>query len=236
MPEINEEGQEKLLNSNVAIIGAGGLGCPVGLYLAGAGIGSITIIDNDHIEISNLNRQIAFSIHDIGLSKSECLEKAIKKINPDTKTKSLNARLDAKNIKKLLSGIDVVVDCTDNYETRFLLAQVCFKLNIPMSFGSAVRQEGQTAFFQAGKKRKNNHNPCYVCIFPENPENIGVSRCSEAGILGPVTGLISSIQSLNVIRYLTSQKVSDVLLLWDGISFLEIKIKRKGKCPICINC
>ena len=233
MPEINEEGQEKLLNSKVAIIGAGGLGCPVGLYLAGAGIGSITIIDNDHIEISNLNRQIAFSTHDIGLSKSKCLEKAIKKINPDIKTKSLNARLDAKNIQKLLSGIDVVVDCTDNYETRFLLAQICFKLNIPMSFGSAVRQEGQTAFFQAGQKSKNNHKPCYVCIFPENPENIGVSRCSEAGILGPVTGLISSIQSLNVIRYLTSQKVSDDLLLWDGVSFLEIKIKRTGKCPIC---
>ena len=233
MPEINEEGQEKLLNSSVAIIGAGGLGCPVGLYLAGAGIGSITIIDNDHIEISNLNRQIAFSIYDIGLSKSKCLEKAIKKINPEIKTKSLNARIDAKNIQKLLSGIDVVVDCTDNYETRFLLAQACFKLNIPMSFGSAVRQEGQTAFFQAGQTRKNNNKPCYVCIFPENPENIVVSRCSEAGILGPVTGLISSIQSLNIIRYLTSQKVSDDLLLWDGISFLEIKIKRTGKCPIC---
>ena len=236
MPEINEEGQEKLLNSSVAIIGAGGLGCPVGLYLAGAGIGSITIIDNDHIEISNLNRQIAFSTYDIGLSKSKCLEKAIKKINPEIKTKSLNARIDAKNIQKLLSGIDVVVDCTDNYETRFLLAQACFKLNIPMSFGSAVRQEGQTAFFQAGQTRKNNNKPCYVCIFPENPENIVVSRCSEAGILGPVTGLISSIQSLNVIRYLTSQKVSDDLLLWDGVSFLEIKIKRTVKCPICTNC
>ena len=235
MPEINEEGQVKLLNSSVAIIGAGGLGCPVGLYLAGAGIGSITVIDNDHIEISNLNRQIAFSTHDIGLSKSKCLEKTIKKINPDTKTKSLNARLDAKNIKKLVSGIDVVVDCTDNYETRFLLAQVCFKLNIPMSFGSAVRQEGQTAFFQAGQKRKNNLKPCYVCIFPEDPEDIDVSRCSEAGILGPVTGLISSIQSLNVIRYLTSQRVSDDLLFWDGVSFLEIKIKRTGKCPICTN-
>ena len=233
MPEINEEGQEKLLNSSVAIIGAGGLGCPVGLYLAGAGIGSITIIDNDHIEISNLNRQIAFSTYDIGLSKSKCLEKAIKKINPEIKTKSLNARIDANNIQKLLSGIDVVVDCTDNYETRFLLAQACFNLSIPMSFGSAVRQEGQTAFFQAGQKRENNNKPCYVCIFPENPENIVVSRCSEAGILGPVTGLISSIQSLNVIRYLTSQKVSDDLLLWDGISFLEIKIKRTVKCPIC---
>ena len=104
-----------------------------------------------------------------------------------------------------------------------------------MSFGSAVRQEGQTAFFQAGQKRKNNNNPCYVCIFPENPENIVVSRCSEAGILGPVTGLISSIQSLNVIRYLTSQKVSDDLLLWDGVSFLEIKIKRTVNCPICAN-
>ena len=99
MPEINEEGQEKLLNSRVAIIGACGLGCPVGLYLAGAGIGSITIIDNDHIEISNLNRQIAFSTYDIGLSKSKCLEKAIKKINPEIKTKSLNERIDAKNIE-----------------------------------------------------------------------------------------------------------------------------------------
>ena len=235
MPEINEDGQEKLLNSSVAIIGAGGLGCPVGLYLAGAGIGSITIIDNDHIEISNLNRQIAFSTHDIGLSKSKCLEKAIKKINPDIKTKSFVKRLDAENSQKLLCGIDVVVDCTDNYETRFLLAQVCFSLNIPMSFGSAVRQEGQTAFFQAGQKRKNNNKPCYVCIFPENPENIGVSRCSEAGILGPVTGLISSIQSLNVIRYLTRQKVSDNLTLWDGVSFFEIKIKRADKCPICSN-
>ena len=234
MPEINEEGQEKLLNSKVAIIGAGGLGCPVGLYLAGAGIGSITIIDNDHIEISNLNRQIAFSIHDIGLSKSKCLETAIKKINPDIKTKSFNKRLDAENTKKLLCGINVVVDCTDNYETRFLLAQTCFNLNIPMSFGSAVRQEGQTAFFQAGK-RKNNHKPCYVCIFPENPQNMSVLRCSEAGILGPVTGLISSIQSLNVIRYLTRQKVSDNLILWDGVSFLEIKIKRADKCPICSN-
>ncbi len=162
MPEINEEGQEKLLNSSVAIIGAGGLGCPVGLYLAGAGIGSITIIDNDHIEISNLNRQIAFSTYDIGLSKSKCLEKAIKKINPEIKTKSLNARIDANNIQKLLSGIDVVVDCTDNYETRFLLAQACFKLNIPMSFGSAVRQEGQTAFFQAGQKEKYTNHVMFV--------------------------------------------------------------------------
>ena len=232
MPEINEDGQEKLLNSSVAIVGAGGLGCPVGLYLAGAGIGSITIIDNDHIEISNLNRQIAFSTHDIGLSKSKCLEKAIKKINPDVKTKSFNKRLDAENTKRLLYGIDVVVDCTDNYETRFLLAQACFNLNIPMSFGSAVRQEGQTAFFQAGQ-RKNNYKPCYVCIFPENPQNMSVLRCSEAGILGPVTGLISSIQSLNVIRYLTRQKVSDNLTLWDGVSFLEIQIKRADKCRIC---
>ena len=234
MPEINEEGQEKLLNSSVAIIGAGGLGCPVGLYLAGAGIGSITIIDNDHIEISNLNRQIAFSIHDIGLSKSKCLETAIKKINPDIKTRSFYERLDSENIQKLLCAIDVVVDCTDNYETRFLLAEACFNLNIPMSFGSAVRQEGQTSFFQAEKKRKNC-NPCYVCIFPDNPENDVISRCSEAGILGPVTGLISSIQSLNIIRYLTNQQVSDKLILWDGVSFLEIKIKKTDNCPICSN-
>ena len=202
MPEINEDGQEKLLNSSVAIVGAGGLGCPVGLYLAGAGIGSITIIDNDSVEISNLNRQIAFSTNDIGFLKSECLKKAIEKINPDIKTSAINERLDKANIKKILYGMDVVVDCTDNHKTRFLLAQECFNLNIPMSFGSAVRQEGQTAFFQAGEKKPNDCKPCYICIFPENPENDIISRCSEAGILGPVTGLVSSIQSLNIIRYL----------------------------------
>ena len=154
MPEINEEGQEKLLNSKVAIIGAGGLGCPVGLYLAGAGIGSITIIDNDHIEISNLNRQIAFSTHDIGLSKSKCLETAIKKINPDIKTKSLNERIDAKNIEKLLFGIDVVVDCTDNYETRFLLAQACFNLKHTNELWISSSPRRSNCIFSSRTKKK----------------------------------------------------------------------------------
>ena len=238
MPEINEEGQEFLLKSKVAIIGAGGLGCPTGLFLAGAGVGEITIVDNDIIDISNLNRQIAFNTFDIGETKSKFLHLALKKLNPEIDVKYVNERLTNKNIKHIFKNKDVIIDCTDNYETRSLIAKGCYDQKIPMSFGSAVRQEGQTAFFIAGCQNhliKENHdsNPCYMCLFPDAPEVDIISGCSDAGILGPITGLISSIQSLNVIRYLTKQTISKNLLLWDGLSFLEVKVKKSPDCQTC---
>ena len=170
MPEINEEGQERLLSSKVTIIGAGGLGCPVGLYLSGAGIGKISIIDDDIIELSNLNRQIAFSTNDINKSKSAILKKNMFNLNPSIKIESKKERLNIENINILLKGSDLVIDCSDNFETRHLIASYCFNKNIPMSFGAAVRQEGQTAFFQAGCKNefeneRNRRLPCYGCVF-----------------------------------------------------------------------
>ena len=238
MPEINEEGQELLLKSKVAIIGAGGLGCPTGLFLAGAGVGEITIVDSDIIDISNLNRQIAFNTFDVGGTKSKFLHLALKKLNPEIDVKYVNERLTNKNIKHIFKNKDVIIDCTDNYETRALIAKGCYDQKIPMSFGSAVRQEGQTAFFVAGCENHligENHgsNPCYMCLFPDAPEEGIISRCSDAGILGPITGLISSIQSLNVIRYLTKQTISKNLLLWDGLSFLEVKVKKSPDCQTC---
>ena len=238
MPEINEEGQKMLLKAKVIIIGAGGLGCPLGLYLAGAGIGEITLVDNDIIEISNLNRQIAFTNDDVGKSKSDALKVSMINLNPTVKVISIKDRLSNENISNLFYKKNLVVDCTDNFETRHLIAKECLVQKIPMSFGSAVRQEGQTAFFLAGCNKSiedydKQKKPCYACVFPIKPKENIISRCSEAGILGPVTGLISSIQALNVIRYLTNQKVSQTLILWDGLSFLEIKIKNSHSCPIC---
>ena len=238
MPEINEEGQELLLKAKVIIIGAGGLGCPLGLYLAGAGIGEITLVDNDIIELSNLNRQIAFTNDDVGKSKSETLKVSMNNLNPAVKVISIKDRLTNENISDLFNKKNLVVDCTDNFETRHLIAKECLAQKIPMSFGSAVRQEGQTAFFLAGCNESKEDfdkqkKPCYACIFPIKPKENNNSRCSEAGILGPITGLISSIQALNVIRYLTNQKISETLILWDGLSFLEIKITNSHSCPIC---
>ena len=238
MPEINEEGQEMLLKAKVIIIGAGGLGCPLGLYLAGAGIGEITLVDNDIIEISNLNRQIAFTNDDLGKSKSDALKVSMTNLNPTVKVISIKDRLSNENISDLFYKKNLVVDCTDNFETRHLIAKECLAQKIPMSFGSAVRQEGQTAFFLAGCNESKEDfdkqkKPCYACIFPIKPKENNNSRCSEAGILGPITGLISSIQALNVIRYLTNQKISETLILWDGLSFLEIKITNSHSCPIC---
>ena len=235
MSEIGEEGQERLLSAKIAIIGAGGLGCPLGLYLAGAGIGSIDIIDNDIIELSNLNRQIAFTLKDIKKSKAISLSRSMLEINPNISVKAINERLSLSNIDNHINNIDLVVDCTDNFEIRHLLAKKCFDEKIPMSFGAAVRQEGQTAFFQAGKKDINSSKllPCYACIFPEKPNQSLISRCSEAGILGPTTGIIASIQALNIIRYFTNQKVSENLIILDGASFLEIKIKKSNSCYIC---
>ena len=238
MPEINEEGQKMLLKAKVIIIGAGGLGCPLGLYLAGAGIGEITLVDNDIIEISNLNRQIAFTNDDVGKSKSDALKVSMINLNPTVKVISIKDRLSNENISNLFYKKNLVVDCTDNFETRHLIAKECLVQKIPMSFGSAVRQEGQTAFFLAGCNKSiedydKQKKPCYACVFPIKPKENIISRCSEAGILGPVTGLISSIQALNVIRYLTNQKISETLILWDGLSFLEIKIKNSHSCPIC---
>ena len=184
IPEINEEGQELLINSKVAIIGAGGLGCPVALYLGGAGVGEITVVDDDIIDVSNLNRQIAFKTNSVGSSKSKNLKFAIQDLNPEVIVNAINEKLTAENLDKIFQNQDLIIDCTDNYETRLIIAKGCCKYKIPMSFGSAVRQEGQTAFFQANTKNYINNEiansyPCYICVFPDAPEEGIISRCSE---------------------------------------------------------
>ena len=234
LSEISESGQTKLLSSKVVIIGCGGLGCPLGLYLASAGIGSITLVDNEKVELSNLNRQIAFKFSDVDKYKSLALGKALKNINQEIEIKTETKRLSEHNISQIFFDKDIIVDCTDNYETRLLIAKNCFEAGIPMSFGAAVRQEGQTAFFRAKKqKNKLSQFPCYACLFPSQSNSKLTPRCSEVGILGPVTGIIASIQALNTIRYLTSQKVSNNLMLWDGLSFYEVKTDKRDGCIIC---
>ena len=206
LKEIGGSGQSRLANAQITMIGAGGLGCPVGLYLAGAGVGQIYIYDNDKIDVSNLNRQIAFSNDDVNQKKSLSLKKTLSKLNPKIQIHSFNDSIDKNNIDLHLNNFDIIVDCTDNFETRHLLAEKCYAAQIPMSFGAAVRQEGQTAFFQAGCINKttgktDSNFPCYGCLFPKKPADSLLPRCSEAGILGPITGIIASIQSLDMKSY-----------------------------------
>ena len=165
LSEISELGQTKLLSSKVAIIGCGGLGCPLGLYLASAGIGSITLVDDDKVELSNLNRQIAFKFSDVEKYKSLALGKVLKNINQEIEIKTETKRLSGNNISQIFFDKDIIIDCTDNYETRLLIARNCFEASIPMSFGSAVRQEGQTAFFRAKNKKIKYHNFHVMHVF-----------------------------------------------------------------------
>ena len=194
IPNFNEEGQERLLNTNCLIVGAGGLGCPVALYASAAGFGHIEIYDQDIIEISNLNRQIAHKNNHIGNSKAENLVQECLKINPNisiiSKKKIFDDSID-------VSNFDLIFDCCDNPETKYILNSLSHKCKKILISGSAVQMEGQLAIWKSGL---NKNYPCYECVFPRTNEKSPITNCREAGIIGPVTGLIGSMQVNEAIK------------------------------------
>lgn len=236
MPVIGEEGQEKLLAARVIVVGAGGLGAPVILYLAAAGIGSITIIDDDDISRSDLNRQIIYKDCDIGSSKSRLAAMAASALNPDIHISQIAIQLNDANVKQLLTKHDVVIDCTDNAETRYLLGDAAHKYSRPLVFGGAVRMEGQVSVFQSSVKGQLG-SPCYRCVFPATPNTKQAPSCSEAGILGPIAGLVGSLQALETIKLILGQPctLTSKLLLIEGASsnFIEIKTMSRIDCSCC---
>ena len=236
MPAIGEEGQEKLLAARVLVVGAGGLGAPVILYLAAAGIGAITIIDDDDIARSDLNRQIIYKDDDVGSPKSRLAATAASAINPDIHISQLSCRLNSANIKQLLTEHDVVIDCTDNAKTRYLLGDAAHQYSCPLVFGGAVRMEGQVSTFQSSVKGQLG-SPCYRCVFPAMPDANQASNCSEAGILGPVVGLVGSLQALETIKLvldLPGTLTSRLLLIEGaGSDFMEIQTKSRSNCSCC---
>ena len=236
MPDIGEAGQEALLAAKVLVVGAGGLGAPAMLYLASAGVGNITIIDDDIVSRSDLNRQIIYQTQDIGCQKNKQAAAAAKKLNPDIKLSTLPVRATIGNIRKLVAAHDVIVDCSDNVETRYLLGDTAHREKTPLVFGGAVRTEGQIAVFQSGIAGFED-SPCFRCVFPAMPDANQAPGCSEAGILGPVTGVIGSMQALEVIKLITGMgnNLTGQLILFDGFNgnIMQITTRKRSECICC---
>ena len=232
IPNFDEEGQEKLLKTKCLIVGAGGLGCPVALYACAAGFGHIEIYDQDVVEISNLNRQIAHKNNDVGNNKAENLVKECLKINPNISIRSRKKKFDE---TEDVSDFDLIFDCSDNPETKYTLNYLSHKYKKILITGSAVQMEGQLAIWKSGL---NVDYPCYECIFPKTNEKAPITNCREAGIIGPVTGLIGSMQVNEAIKEIALkdyQSSAGVLFLYDGLtqSLDKIKLVKNYQCPIC---
>ncbi len=231
LPNVGGEGQEKLLNAKVLIVGAGGLGSPCALYLAAAGVGRIGIADPDRVEINNLQRQILHNTHDIGRPKNKSAEERIISLNPDVEVIAYQLRLTSENILDIIKDYDIVIDGSDNFPTRYLVNDACVLSNKPLFYGAIFRFEGQamTIIPQNG--------PCYRCLFPEPPPPGLVPSCQEAGILGVVAGIIGTIQTNEAMKYILGigDLLTGKLLVFDALesSFRQVKVPKDAKCPVC---
>ncbi len=231
MPEVGMKGQEKLKNGSVLIIGAGGLGSPLGLYLAAAGVGHIGIVDFDVVDFSNLQRQVLYSTEDVGKPKVEIAAQKLKSINPHIKVTTYDVPFTSYNAREIGEQYDVIIDGTDNFPTRYLVNDLCVltgKINV---FGSVFRFDGQATVFG------HPEGPCYRCLYPDPPPAGMVPSCSEGGVLGILPGIIGIMQATEAIKILTGQGDPLVgrLLAFDALamSFNELKIKKDPECPVC---
>ena len=232
LPEIGGEGQYKLLQSKVLVIGMGGLGSPLLMYLAAAGIGNITIADNDKVELSNLQRQIIHSTQNIGKPKVDSAKSFIKNINPDINITKIKSRVDADNISRLVAMHDVVADGSDNFKTRFLVADSCFKLKKTLISAAITKYEGQISTWKNSKKL-----PCYRCLFAEEPNDNNINNCSSNGVLGSIGGVFGSLQATEVIKEILNigNSLSGFLNIYDLLNntFRKIKINKDPNCKFC---
>lgn len=233
LPEMGGKGQEKLLQSSVLVVGAGGLGSPLLMYLGAAGIGRIGIVDDDAVDLSNLQRQVIHTTARIGQPKVESAAAAIAAINPDVKVEPHAVRLGPKNVMALIDGFDIVVDGSDNFATRFLLNDACYFAKTPLVSAALLRFEGQIATFRAYE----GDNPCYRCIFPEAPPDGLIPTCAEGGVLGAVAGAIGGLQATETIKELLGigESLAGKLVVIDALSttFRRITVKRDPACALC---
>jgi molybdopterin/thiamine biosynthesis adenylyltransferase len=231
LPEVGEEGQQRLLESKVLLLGAGGLGSPAALYLAAAGVGTIGIVDMDVVDSSNLQRQILHNLDRVGDRKVDSAKKTLTAMNPDVNVVTYDVRLGADNVLEIIGGYDVIVDGTDNFPTRYLVNDAALLLRIPVVHGSIFRFEGQATVFAPYE------GPCYRCLVPEPPPAELAPSCAEAGVLGVLPGIIGSIQAVEAIKLLL--KLGDPLvgrlLAYDALeqSFRTFKVRRDPACPAC---
>jgi sulfur-carrier protein adenylyltransferase/sulfurtransferase len=231
MPEVGMEGQLKLKKARVLTIGTGGLGAPLGLYLAAAGVGHLGLVDFDVVDNSNLQRQVTFTTQDVGKPKSAAAKARLSALNPSIEITAYETRLTSDNALDLFRDYDIIVDGTDNFPTRFLVNDACVLLGKPNVYGSIFRFEGQaTVFGYPG-------GPCYRCLYPEPPPPGLVPSCAEGGVLGVLPGIVGSIQAMETIKLIlgTGEPLVGRLLLFDALAmrFRELKLKRNPECPMC---
>ncbi len=235
LPEIGGAGQSKILGARVLVVGAGGLGAPVIQYLAAAGIGTIGIIDDDVVDLSNLQRQVIHATSRIGMPKVDSAARTVAALNPDIEVITRNERLTPDNVEALISGYDVVADGSDNFETRFLVNDACFLLEKTLISAAILRFDGQLSTFKAHLEGEDH--PCYRCVFPEAPPPGMVPACAEAGVLGALCGALGSLQATEVLKEITGagESMSGSLLIVDGLSatFRKVRVKRDPGCALC---
>lgn len=235
LPDFDIEGQQRLLKARVLIVGLGGLGCPVAMYLAAAGVGELHLADFDQVELSNLQRQIAHNTADIGLSKVSSAAATIHAMNADTRIHCIDEKLAGENLQSQVEQVDLVVDCSDNFSTRFAINRCCVASKTPLVSAAAIRSEGQFIIFDA----RNEHSPCYRCLYQENDsanDDSGLS-CSESGVLSPVVGVMGSMQALEAIKLLAAYGETQLgrLLVFDAatMDWRKLNVARDPKCPVC---
>jgi sulfur-carrier protein adenylyltransferase/sulfurtransferase len=231
LPEVGMDGQQKLLDARVLLLGAGGLGSPAALYLAAAGVGTLGIVDNDEVDLSNLQRQVIHSSERIGVHKVDSAEQTINALNPDVKVEKYPVRLGAENIVEIISGYDVIVDGLDNFPTRYLLNDASVRLGIPVVSAAILGFEGQLSVF------KPYDGPCYRCLFPVPPPAELAPSCGANGVLGVLPGTMGLLQATEVIKLILGEgdPLIGRLLMYDALAATttEVKVRRDPDCPIC---
>ncbi len=231
LPEVGAEGQRRLKQTSVAVVGAGGLGAPLLLYLAAAGVGRIGIVEMDTVDLSNLQRQVLYATTDVGRSKAEAARERVVALNPHVRVEVHPVRLTSENALGILGAYDVIVDASDNFPTRYLVNDAAVLLDKPLVYGAIYRFEGQVAVFHhAG-------GPCYRCLFPKPPDPGAVPNCAEAGVFGVLPGVVGSLMAAEVIKLIlgVGEVLAGRLLLYDALaaSFRTVRFPRNRNCPVC---
>lgn len=232
LPQVEYAGQEKLMNSHALIVGAGGLGAPVALYLAASGVGKLTICDFDDVDLTNLQRQIIHTSQSVGLNKALSAQQTIAAINPEVEVKTIQHKSTEQEMDMLISAADVVIDCSDNFATRYALNRLCFAHKKPLISGAAIRFEGQITVFDF----RSANSPCYHCLFPDTGDD-QQQRCADNGVFAPLVGMIGTAQAAEALKCLMGigESLQGRLMLLDALTaeWRTIKLKRDPACAVC---
>ncbi|MBC7861042.1 MAG: molybdopterin-synthase adenylyltransferase MoeB [Burkholderiaceae bacterium] len=232
LDQIGIEGQEKLLAAHALVIGAGGLGSPAALYLASAGVGRITLVDNDTVDLTNLQRQIAHTTARVGQPKAESARQTLREINPEIVVQALAERADEARLLELVAGADVVLDCTDNFATRHAVNRACVANRVPLVSGAVIRFDGQVSVFDV----RDAAAPCYCCLFPQDRQ-FEEEACATMGVFAPLVGMVGATQAAEALKLLmrVGRSLAGRLLLLDGLAmeWTSIRVARDPACPVC---